>query len=346
MLRVREIERNPTNLTSPWFCPKGSTPFNECEKFADLDAYKLGLVTNSATDEIDIPEDQRLQYIFYGRTLNQNVDSLNDEQIDKIALDYCQGGTVCASLAKGELNKWKDREMHRALAIGVGKRGFGWSQRGSNPVSSALRSIYFCNHVKTNPKLCRVVAIDNMLVPDTNIGNNHQKINYAELKIPTQEQVAEEKAEVNSGTAKEMRKGNPTGMAPGEIAGVDRWDLLKLVENLNTDNPPILIDVGAIEESMIPGAIHFFNGGLALENGEAEAAYNERFLNMVRAARGDTERPVVFYSSNSSTWHSANAAIRAQRANLTKIAWFRGGLAFWIKTGLPVSPKMPSAVIY
>ena len=58
-LRAREIERNKHQDRVPWFCPKGQTPFELCQKHTGQDAYSLGIVTQSQTEILDLPESMK-----------------------------------------------------------------------------------------------------------------------------------------------------------------------------------------------------------------------------------------------------------------------------------------------
>ena len=110
--------------------------------------------------------------------------------------------------------------------------------------------------------------------------------------------------------------------------------------------PPLLVDVGGVADAMLPGAVHFLRGGLALADVTADRAFDERFRRMLEAAGARPGRTLVFYGDSSWNWSAANAALRARAAGHTDVAWFRGGLAAWRKAGMPVVPKAVSAVLH
>jgi PQQ-dependent catabolism-associated CXXCW motif protein len=97
---------------------------------------------------------------------------------------------------------------------------------------------------------------------------------------------------------------------------------------------------------VIPGALSFVNSGLAFEKEEVESAYAERFRQMLLLAAPDLKQAVVFYCANSECWLSVNAAMRARQLGYTKVIWYRGGIAAWLKAGLPTVGRAPVAVLY
>jgi hypothetical protein len=57
----------------------------------------------------------------------------------------------------------------------------------------------------------------------------------------------------------------------------------ELARVLTRPQPPLLIDVSASDNAMLPGALHFVHGGLAFRDIPTENAYEQRFLAMLRA---------------------------------------------------------------
>lgn len=347
MLRLRETARNKPEDRVPWFCPKGSTPLAECERFPGHDAHTLGIVTHPQTEEIELPQALRATFTFYGARFSETVTSISEAGLEDITRAYCDGGALCMTIAQRELRSWREREPHRALAIGLGKRGFGWAQRADAPSTAALRALYFCNHTQNNPKLCRLVAVDDHVVPDLHAQARQQSDELRpSLPTPPADLVQEERDEAGGSSPRSLRPGDPTGLTPRQITGVMRWDTGSLAQALGSPAPPLLIDVGGMVDSMLPGAVHFHNGGLALTDSAAERAYDERFRRMLEAAGARPDRAVVFYGADSGNWWAVNAAMRARDAGYTQAGWYRGGLAAWLKAGMPVVPKSASAVLY
>lgn len=42
LLRIREMQRTQEKDRTPWFCPTGQTPFDQCQQHLGKDAYTLG----------------------------------------------------------------------------------------------------------------------------------------------------------------------------------------------------------------------------------------------------------------------------------------------------------------
>jgi rhodanese-related sulfurtransferase len=85
---------------------------------------------------------------------------------------------------------------------------------------------------------------------------------------------------------------------------------------------------------------------LAFSDEKLEAAFDQRFRDMLNVAVPEKSAPVVFYCVGSQSWHSVNAAMRAVRAGYTNVMWYRGGIQAWQAAGLPTTGKVAVAVIY
>ncbi len=66
-LRIPEISRNSGSEQSPWHCPSGKMQRNQCTRFSGKDALSLGLVTDSQTVAIKLPEALRPGTGFLGQ---------------------------------------------------------------------------------------------------------------------------------------------------------------------------------------------------------------------------------------------------------------------------------------
>jgi hypothetical protein len=51
-LRIREIQRTQEKDRTPWICPTGQTPFDQSQQHSGKDAYTLGIVTQTETDDL------------------------------------------------------------------------------------------------------------------------------------------------------------------------------------------------------------------------------------------------------------------------------------------------------
>jgi len=346
MLRVRDPSRNLPDDRVPWFCPAGSTPQAQCERHAAHDAYTLGIVTDRQTQSLEIPPAMRANFNYYGVRLTEAVDAMQDGVLESLARSYCDGSSLCMSIATRELRQWRERDPHRAFAVGVGRRGHGWTQRADDPWTAAVRALYFCNHAAGNPKLCRLVAVDDHLVPDLQDQAQQRSRSLLQaLPAPDVQALAEERDESGAAPASTLRIGELGGLTPRALEGVARWDTAALAQALASPQPPLLIDVGGVGEAMLPGAVHFMRGGLAFADAAADKAFDERFRRMLEAAGAAPERALVFYGDHSWSWAGANASLRARAAGQAQVVWYRGGLAAWVRAGMPVVPKSAAAVL-
>jgi rhodanese-related sulfurtransferase len=156
----------------------------------------------------------------------------------------------------------------------------------------------------------------------------------------------QEREEPGVRAPKELRHNDQlTGMTPGALEGIERWNTAEMVQALRQPQPPVLIDV-AVAGPMLPGALHFVSGGLAFKEPSVDAAYAERFRLMLAAAAPDLNQPLVFYCDSSSCWLSVNAAMRARQLGYTQVKWYRGGMQAWSQAGQPLAGRLPVAVIH
>lgn len=346
MLRLRDTGRNRVDDQVPFFCPTGATPWAQCERHTGHDAYTLGLVTERETQALELPSAMRANFSFYGVLLNEAVVVLEDTALEGLVRDDCDGASLCTTLAARELRQWREREAHRAFAIGVGRRGYGWTQRADDPWGAAVRALYACNHASNNPKLCRLVAVDDHLVPDLQAqAQQRTRALLQALPAPAAQALQEERDESGVAPVSALRTGDAGGLTPRALEGVTRWDTAALAQALAGPQPPLLIDVGGVVDAMLPGAVHFLRGGLALPDAAADRAFDERFRRMLEAAGAVPGRTLVFYGDHSWNWWAVNAALRARAAGHAQVGWYRGGLTAWVKAGLPVVPKSASAVL-
>lgn len=347
-LRIREIERNLEKDRTPWFCPTGQTPFSDCQQHQGKDALSLGLVTQAQTEVLELPESMKLQMTYFGRKLGPPT-LQNQDRSDKLMERYCKGQAACMTTFRGAFQNYLTANTHKALAFGTAKPGYGAAWGIDEPGMALLRALYLCNHPKNNPKLCRLVALnDHELTPDDEneaLQTEALQKTFQSMPLPTPEVSAQESQEVGTLKPSKLRQIHQlTGMTPRELEGVARWNTHEMVTALKQTERPVLVDV-ATSGPMIPGALNFIHGGLAFEDEKKEAAFSERFRNMMLAAVPDMNQPVVFYCASSECWLSVNAAMRARQIGYTRVIWYRGGLASWARSGLPTTDRLPVAVL-
>lgn len=345
-LRLREIERNNEKDRTPWFCPTGQTPVDQCQQHGGKDAYSLGVVTQTRTELLELPASMRIALTFYGRPLAAATADLS-ERAEKLIDAMCAGRPLCQGPAQALMQNHLKSNPNKAFAIGWNKPGYGFRYGDDNPDMSMLRALYNCNHARNNPKLCRLAAVnDHELLPFYEEERNQTQALLQNLKPVDPALSQQEREEPGVRAPKELRHNDQlTGMTPGALEGIERWNTAEMVQALRQPQPPVLIDV-AVAGPMLPGALHFVRGGLAFKEPSVEAAYAERFRHMLAAAAPDLNQPLVFYCDSSSCWLSANAAMRARQLGYTQVKWYRGGMQAWSQAGQPLAGRLPVAVIH
>jgi rhodanese-related sulfurtransferase len=344
-LRIRELQRTQEKDRTPWFCQAGQTPFDLCLLHHGKDAYSLGVVTQTQTESLDLPASMKIQLEFYGQKLAQPSIDLQ-ERGGKLIETLCAGDLPCQTIADGAMKNYIQSNENKAIAIGWSKPGYGARWGEDTARLAMLRSLYKCNHAKNNPKLCRLVAVnDHELLPFYEQEKAQTSALLKTLTAPAPDVVQKERDEPGASTPSKLRLGNQvTGMTPRTLEGIQRWDSTALVNALVQAERPVVIDVAATG-AMIPGAMSFIHGGLAFEDPKKESDYAERFRQMMRVAAPDLNQPVVFYCASSECWLSVNAAMRARQIGYTQVIWYRGGLMAWTQAGLPTVGRVPVAIL-
>jgi rhodanese-related sulfurtransferase len=345
-LRMRELQRTQEKDRTPWFCPTGATPFAQCQQFQGKDAFSLGVVTQVETETLTLPQSMQTRPQFFGRALD--APQTDFEQRAQARLEQtCADRPECKAAGKKLLGDYLNFPENKALALGIGKQGYGVWRGGDAPSQAMLGALYWCNHAKNNSKLCRLAAV-----------NEHEVLGLYEeeqartqellktLKPPSQEFIQQEREETGTGIASKLFTGDSvSGMTPKALDGVQRWDTSTMVQALLQDERPVVIDA-MLSGPMIPGAINLIHSGLAFEDEKRESEYAQRFRNMLLAAAPDPNKPIVFYCMSSSCALSANAAMRARQLGYSQVAWYRGGIAAWTQAGLPTVGRVPVAVLH
>lgn len=345
-LRMREVQRTNENDRTPWFCATGQTPIEQCQQHVGKDAFSLGVITQKETISLELPESMQPRIGFFGRTLTPASADFEDRASSFIE-SLCNGQLLCKTIGQRTFNNYLKANHNKALAVGWGKTGYGIRWGTDDTGQAMMRALYACNHAQNNPKLCRLVAVnDHELLPIYESAARQADELLKNLKPPRPEWVQQEREEPGASTPNKLRTGqNVSGMTPRALAGIERWDTATLAQALRQSNPPVLIDTASFGP-VIPGALNIINSGLAFEDEKLEQAYAERFKNILQVASPDMTKPVVFYCASSECWLSVNAAMRAHRLGYSRVIWYRGGLAAWTQAGLPTLERAPVAVLH
>jgi rhodanese-related sulfurtransferase len=253
---------------------------------------------------------------------------------------------LCKTIGGRTLKNYLSANQNKALAIGRGKTGYGVRLGDDDPGLAMMRALYYCNHAKNNPKLCRLIAVnDHELLPLYDEAQAQSALLLEKLTAPSPAFSQTERDEPGSSTPTRLRTGHQvTGMTPKALDGIQRWDTATLAQALKQNERPVVIDTAAFGP-VIPGALNFINSGLVFENDQTESAYAERFRQMLLAAAPNLNQAVVFYCASSECWLSVNAAMRARQLGYTQVIWYRGGINAWMQAGLPTVGRVPVAVL-
>jgi len=345
-LRIRELQRTQENDRTPWFCPTGQTPFDQCQQHTGKDAFNLGVVTKAETATLELPESMKVRLGFFGQPLGLSKVNFH-ERSDALIEGLCKGQLLCKTIAQRTFNNYLSANHNKAMAIGWGKTGYGMRWEVDDPNRAMLGALYQCNHAKNNPKLCRLVSVnEHAVLPLYDEAAVQATALLGQLQVPAPESFQAERDEPGANTPNRLRWASQlTGMTPKALEGIQRWDTAALAQALRQNNRTVVIDVASLGP-VIPGALSFINSGLAFENEKLEQPYAERFGQMLRAAAPDPDQPVVFYCKSSESWLSVNAAMRARQMGYTQVIWYRGGINAWVQAGLPTIGRVPVAVLY
>ena len=345
-LRIREMQRTQEKDRTPWFCPTSQTPLDQCQQHIGKDAYSLGVVTQTDTVELQLPASMQIKLGFFGKPLDAPSVDFQD-RADQMIETLCTGQFLCKTIAKKTFNNYLNANQNKALAIGWGKTGYGIRWGDDDAGLAMMKALYFCNHAKNNPKLCRLVAVnDHELLPLYDEEQAQASALLKTLKLPAPARIQAEQDEPGADTPSRLRTGNQlTGMTPKELDGIQRWNTAQLAQALQQTERPVVIDTAHVGP-VIPGALNFIKSGLAFDNSQADTAYTDRFRHMLHSAAPDLKQPVVFYCTDSECWLSVNAAMRARQLGYTQVIWFRGGMKAWMQAGLPTVGRVPVAVVH
>ncbi len=345
-LRIREMQRTQEKDRTPWFCPTSQTPFDQCQQHLGKDAYTLGIVTQTETVELQLPASMQIKLGFFGKPLDAPPEDFQD-RADQTIEALCKGQLLCKTIGGRTFKNYISANQNKAIAIGRGKTGYGVRWGDDDPGLAMLKALYYCNHAKNNPKLCRLVAVnDHELLPLYEEEQTQSAVLLETLTSPTPALSQAEREEPGTSAPSNLRTGHQvTGMTPKALEGIQRWDTATLVQALKQHERPVVIDTAAFGP-VIPGALNLIHSGLAFEDALQESAYAERFRHMLQAAAPNLNQVVVFYCANSECWLSVNAAMRARQLGYTQVIWYRGGISAWMQAGLPTVGRVPVAVLY
>ncbi|MFM1856915.1 MAG: hypothetical protein RLZ83_2224, partial [Pseudomonadota bacterium] len=255
MLRIREIDRTRPGERVPWFCPSSQTPFERCEKYPDVDAYSLGVVTSRETVALELPKSMQMRIDYFGVVLEERSDGI-DEVVREAAGAACLRATRCAEAVDKAIARWSAGDIHRAVAVGLERPSFAFRSGDDHPVVAMRGALFACNHVRNEPKLCRLLAVDDREVPDlTREARLRSRELLKRLPEPEADAVMLERGESGTYRPAEFRTESLQALAqtitPRRLEGIETLDTVQVARALKRKQPPLLIDVGEGGQAML-----------------------------------------------------------------------------------------------
>ena len=340
---LREMERNTTFDITAYRCAGGADA--KCSALAGKDAFTLGMVTNRATLKELLPADLLPVEMFFGFELQSDSNDVSQALLAQ-GQAMCGDDALCNERFGVAVPRFQAQKSFRAAALGVGRRGFGFSDDQENANLAAKRAIYLCNHTLGNKKLCSLAVVDNFDTASLYLQSAQQTAAIlAQLTLPTGTAWAGEDIGSPVVAAASFRRKSLLEATPLLVSGVQTWRTVDLARAIK-ERRVTSIDVYGVAAQMLPGAVHFWDGGLAFDDEVIDRAYDQRFRDMLQIVEPDKDSAVVFYCQDNACWQAINSALRASRAGYLRAGWYRGGLRAWAQAGLPLVQKVPSVVLY
>jgi PQQ-dependent catabolism-associated CXXCW motif protein len=338
LLKVYDAYRTPKQI--PFHCRSAETPRKDCTEFKDSDAYSLGVVTSVALTHVDLPEVFKTVPRIAGTDLTVAL-SDPDVYYQELAAKQCPNDSCSA------ISGYASKLENKALAIPFDDTGYGIDSNGDSAIQAFYRALYFCNHPHSKaPRLCEVQMVNGYdlrpVYKDARL--SHVKA-LAELHEPSAKYYGNEEYGGSFTTTHGLRTIQVHDMTPPTLDGIRTLTTKDLAALLKSDKSPVLIDVWAGADEVIPSAITLAAGGLAFENSSADAAYEARFSGLLKLLSPDMDKPIIFYCMSRECWLSANAAMRAQKLGYSQVAWYRGGWTSWKAASLPTAKPLINAIV-
>ena len=342
-LLLRELERNTLPDSVAYQCT--SMPEEKCTSLTGRDAFTLGIVTSRSTLRQSLPADLLPAEMLFGNELTSDARDVSHALLAQ-GQTMCGDDATCSGRFRAAVPRFQAQKSFRAAALGIGRRGFGFSDDQTNANLAAKRAIYLCNHTLGNNKLCSLAVVDNFDASSLYLRSAQQTVAaLARLERPAGAAWAGEELGNLPVAAAGFRMKNLSEATPLLVPGMRTWRTVDVAQALK-EQSVTLIDVHGVAAQMLPGAVHFWDGGLAFEDQAIDSAYDRRFRDMLQIVLPDKDSAVIFYCQDSACWQAINAASRALRAGYVKAGWYRGGLRSWAQAGLPLVQKVPSVVMY
>lgn len=340
---LREMDRNSVPDMTAYMCT--AAPDAKCTTLTGKDAFTFGLVTGRATLKPLLPPNLLPVEKLFGFELRSDSKDASQALLAQ-GKAMCGDDVLCNERFAAAIPRFQAQKSFRAAALGAGRRGFGFSDDQTSANLAAKRAIYLCNHTPGNKKLCALGVVDNFDTTSLYSQSAQQSAAaLAQLSRPDGVAWAGEDLGSLAVAPASLRMTNLSEPTPLLVSGLRTWRTADLTQALK-DQRATVIDVFGVAAQMLPGAVHFWDGGLAFEDEAIDRAYDQRFRDMLQIIQPDKEAAIVFYCQDSMCWQAINSALRALRAGYLRAGWYRGGLRSWTQAGLPAVQKVPSVVLY
>ena len=343
LLRVFDNGRLPQRIT--YHCKSAQSMRKTCTEFKDADALSLGIVTTATLTRLELPKAFQAVNQLFGQELAAPSEDLAAE-LGILSVDKC-GIDACRKL----IAEYPTVPQNSALAVpvGLGPDGFGVGRATNRDTVNAsyLSAVYLCNHMRGRPaRLCEVQFVNDINHrPALQSAVAAQAKALADLKVPAEKNYANEQFGGGFTRATALRTSKYNDITPQAIEGVRLYNTQDVAQGLQTPGAFTVINVLPVWPESLPGALTFYNGGLAFELPQAELAYETRFAALLKLLAPDLNQPLVFYCAGRDLWMSVNAALRAKKLGYTQVGWYRGGQPAWKEAGLPTAPLVVRAVV-
>ena len=343
-VRLREPGRNSPKDALALACT-GQGLAESCRALDGVTAVTTGFVTDASTLQWSLPPGLLAVATVFGVPLAADTPAF-EQTLQAQGVAMCAQDAVCVERWRTAIPRLQVQKINRAAALGISSKGFGFSDDQETPDSAAKRAVFLCNHTPGNKKLCKLASVNNFDASDLyRRSADAASTAIVAINAPlAREAWADEDKSALPGAESALRTSQLNAATPLDISGLTRWQTGALARAV-ASRKLVLVDVHGVAGEMLPGAVHFWDGGLAFESPSAESEYDQRFRDMLALVAADKNTPVVFYCRDSECWTSINAALRARKAGYAQAGWYRGGLRSWSAAGLPLVQKTPSAVL-
>jgi PQQ-dependent catabolism-associated CXXCW motif protein len=340
MFKVFDAFRPPKRVS--YHCKSEHTLRKDCTEYPGANAYALGVVTSTEMTTVDLPADFKTRPGITGVELTTTVADPH-ALFKELSAGQCKSEACKKTFA--EFSTYPD---NKAVAIPLHDTGYGMANNRDSLPTAFYSALYFCNHVKDRPaRLCETQVVNGYDVRNLYVqGELSHARALEQLQTPAQKFYANEEYGGGFTSAKEMRVQKVHDMTPAKLDGIQTVGTQELARLLKSPQSPVVVDVWAGADESIPGAVTLLAGGIALDDPVEDAAYEARFLGLLKRLSPDAAKPLVFYCMSRDCWLSVNAAMRARKLGYSQVAWYRGGWASWKAANLPTAQVVVRAVVH